>query len=938
MVDIAYGTGNEEGLPQINLPSFGDNSNSIVEDASTNIPSITVRPSDANRPSVQTETPVEPIQPTVAPISSQSYSSEIQEALANGYTGSEVKDYLRGRGLSEDDADLAVVESVKAKVNAAKAEGYSEEEISSFMSSSGYEPDLINYSLKAAKLDDKYKQLDYKPDELSEEDKAMEISELYTNIYSKYSTLGKQVVGIFDDDMALEARREVNKLNYHIAEKLKSEGIDAFIDDDSGDVMMRDENGDISEVESSFLQSIWNSKGEIGGAIAGGLAGAKAGAIAGSVVPGVGTGVGTVGGALIGSAVGSSLGRALDLTINAKKLSEDLSASLYMTQMKQAGIFDLTMGIVVPTTFKIGAKGYRGITKAWKYFSHGNPKGAYKALKATLDISDDEAKHLLNEWEKFNDTDALGQTFEEKAIYAISQTTQGAEGVVKTAAAQNARVTTMLKQAIDQRAKDVHAAVSAITDENTGALVRADLDAYKSDVKQFFDVIKKQGSAEIDGTDFVFDLDKTAIVPVMKNIEKKLSNPVVRERFVSYATRIEEASKDRSFSGLLELRSAVNDFKYSKTLATPDLEALNTVINKIDGQIGKAVKEYMPSTGKDWLRNFKKAKVEYAKMKQLEENALYRQLMRPGATEENLQKSLSKYGNSADVDTEIFNKVTKRLSPTVKVKVEGAAIKNALNRWTDGLNTEAQAINFPALAAELNGLNLQTKTAKDIRKVVQEFANIYKNDKNLADIATQFNARKPANSISTSYVQKGMFAIVGQTWEAFYRYLPTRGARNLALVHYLAKVLDNPLNVKTVDEFVKQLPVEKQAEMRSLVKDLQVQMAKQGPQAPKATVNMYKQTKTGSLAVTNGTMGKGIYLVDKVKAPNPDSKIVKQVVTVSEMATLDDISTLVGKNVTLKDIRTIPNLQKQLEDKGFKGIKVEDKAMLFPGNTTIKGE
>jgi hypothetical protein len=321
-------------------------------------------------------------------------------------------------------------------------------------------------------------------------------------------------------------------------------------------------------------------------------------------------------------------------------------------------------------------------------------------------------------------------------------------------------------------------------------------------------------------------------------------------------------------------------------------------------------------------------------MKQLEENALYRQLMRPGATEETLQKSLSKYGKSADVDTEVFNKVVERLSPTVKVKVEGAAIKNALNRWTDGINTEAQAINFPALSAELNGLNLQTKTAKGIRKVVQEFANIYKNDKNLADIATQFNARKPANSISTSYVQKGMFAIVGQTWEAFYRYLPTRGAHNLALVHYLAKVLDNPLNVKTVDEFVKQLPVEKQAEMRSLVKDLQVQMAKQGPQAPKATVNMYKQTKTGSLAVTNGTMGKGIYLVDKVKAPNPDSKIVKQVVTVSEMATLDDISTLVGKNVTLKDIRTIPNLQKQLEDKGFKGIKVEDKAMLFPEKTT----
>lgn len=393
--------------------------------------------------------------------------------------------------------------------------------------------------------------------------------------------------------------------------------------------------------------------------------------------------------------------------------------------------------------------------------------------------------------------------------------------------------------------------------------------------------------------------------------------------------RIENASADRSFSGLLELRSAVNDFKYSETLSSPDLAAINTVINKIDGQIGKAVKEYMPTDGKTWMGNFKLAKAEYSQMKRLEENALYKQLDRPGATEENLQKAISKYSKDKDVDTELFNKVVERLSPSVRAKTEGAAIRNSVNRWTHGGGTESQAINFPALAEELAGLNLKTKKAKGLQKVVQGIADVYKNDPSLAAIAGRPTMGRSQATLSDDVTQKAKYALVGTIWDSIVRYAPTKGANNMALVHQLTKLFDNPLHVKTVDDLVKQLPVEKKEMARSLVKDLQIQTARKGPAAKQATANMYKQTTTGKLTPTSGVLGKGVYLVDKVKNPIAGRKIVKQAIDPSTMATLDDISSLVGKNVDVKDIRALPNLQEQLTEKGFKGIKVGDKAVLF---------
>lgn len=895
---------------------------------------------------------------TNSPRASSPYAKQIQDALNNGYTTGELKTFLtQSKGLSEDDADLAIVASVKSQVLQARQEGYSEDEVLDYMKRAGYDEQLVTSSVKAARTDERYKDLDFKPD-LSEQEKAMDIADLYKNVYQKYSTWGKQIGGVFNDEMAIEARREINQLNYAVAEKLKKEGIDAFIDEQSGEVVMRDNNGQVTEVDSSSLSGLWNSKGEFAGALSGGIAGARAGAAVGSLAGPIGTGVGTAAGALGGSMLGAAAGRGVDLAINAKKLSEDLSANLYMTQMKQAGIFDGVGVVLGATAFKLGAKSYRGIMKGYRYFSHGNPNGALRALKENLNITDDQAAEMIANWERLNDiqgttveamakqkagqalTGAEQQALRyqamspaERAISVISQTGQGAEQAVRAAAAQNERIATVIRQSVNERAKGLTKAIDTVADENVGSFIRKDLKAYQDDVKSFYDVIKRQGSSEIDGTDFRFDLDKLAIEPVMKSIEARISNPAARERFVNYASRIDAASKDRMFGGLLELRAAVNDFKYSKTLSVPDVEALNAVLNKIDGQVAKAVTEYMPDTGKAWLDNFKKAKTEYSKMKVLQENSLFRLINRPGATEDSIQKALSRYGTDKDVDAELFDAITKRLSPATLAKVEGAAIKNLTNKYTFGETMDMQAVHFPQLAEELANLNITTPAAKGLKNVVQDIAKVYKNDPELAGITGRTAVTRMQAVLSADLAAKAKYSLVGAVWNNIVRYAPTQSARNTALVGQIDKLFKEPLHAKTADDLLKMVPKEAVPEVQSLIRQLQIQTAKQGGVKPQDFVNMYKRSANGKLSVSDGALGKGVYLSDKIKNPTADMKVIKHEVNMSRMATMEDIAKIAGRTVTTKDIRDNPNLARELMESGYLGIRYDDKVMLFPENT-----
>ncbi len=855
--------------------------------------------------------------------------TKIQEALSQGYSRQEIAKYLQQNlGVDPDEADRQVIESVQSKIKDAQAQGYTPDEIKNYLIENRYDGSIIDSALKTAEVPRSWKKYEWDPNTPAEE--AQDISDLYKNVYGKYSTMGKQVLGFVDEQSGIEARREINQLNISIAEKLKEEGIDAFINPSSGDLMMRDENGIEQEVDSSFVNDIYNSKAEVTGAITGGIYGAKLGA----KVPGKAKILAVPVMSAMGSMLGSSIGKAADMTINAAILKEDLEANLYMQQMKEAAIFDGVMNVVGTAVFKSGKHGYKAIMRAYDFALAGNSKGAYKALLENMQISDDQAKALVEQWEKFNQKAAPGKSAEEKAIAVISSTQQGAESMVKYSAAKDPRLANVIISDIDQRAKGLISAVDGIADENVGKFVREDLGKYRQDVKDFYGLIKNQGADAINGTDFRFNFEKLAIDPVLNNIGKNITDPKLQENFIAHMSRIQGASKDRTFGGLLELRTAVNDFKYSKTgMSKADKEALDSVLNRIDGQIGKAVKEYMPQDGAAWVKNFSKAKEEYAKMKVLEQNAIYRFVTKKTRSEASIQQALSRFGGNKDVDMELYEPVISRLSGATRAKVEGAAIKNLVNKYTLGEMADKQAIHFPALYDAMKGLNLQTQEGKNLLRVTEEMSKIFRNDVNLSRVSGNIAVPKFQSLLVTEPVTAIKLSLIRTVFNGLMRFVPGKTGNTASLLNKVDKVLRDPLHARSAEDLIRSMPKGQQAEMQSLIKQLQIETAKAPKKAAPTTGYMYKQTTTGKATVTNGALGKGVYLVDKVVKPSEGSKVIKQEVQFNKLASMQDISNLLGREVTEKELRTMPDLQQKLIDKGYLGIRVEGKAMLFPETT-----
>lgn len=940
------GTGLEGPGPDVSLPSSGQAS---VEQGPLH---ITVRPNDY-QPAPEPEPSNEEIsndvrhQPNLPKVGDRNWST-LQGYLQSGASRADIaKTMAAETGMNEQDADLDIVQTLAGKAREAYKNGANEGQVFDYMINKGYDPDLANNAIKTAKFSKRWELHNWMPNRTP--DDAEELVGLYQNVHSKYSTMLKGVSGALGDTRgAAEYADDISKLNASMIKYLNKQGFNAGQDPETGDITVTSEDGMVQKVDSTFLQSLWNSKYEITGATTGAIAGARMGVGVAAMAPlpptagGLITRAAIVGGfAYGGGYVGSAAGRGLDLAMNSYQLKEQLEASFYFNQMTEAGLADIVMGTLGAAAFKAGAKGIKGTSKvvmrAYDHVLAGNKKGALSELKKILHISDDQAKEIIDGFEsKLQGQQTVNGMFgprafaqEEKDLAALALTQPGAEGIVRQAVSDNPQASNALKISIDRRAKDINKAINTISDPNTGNLIREDLTAYQKDVKNFYGEVKQQGADAIDGTDYRFDIAPLAIEPMMKSIQKGM-NPRNQELILAHVMRIEDATTNRTFSGLLDLRQALNDFKYSKTgLKAPDLEAINKVINKIDLQVNKAVKEYMPNA-KQWSENWTTAKTEYAKMKQLEENVLFRRITSAANNEASIQRLLNKWGNDTDVDKETFNAVMERLSPATRSKAETAAIKNLTKKYTYGEVGDFQATNFPSLNEAIKELNITTPEGRRFAEGVNDMAKIFKNDPNLSSISGNLVIPTPA-SIATTFEGKVKMSILQTVWKEMLHVIPGRQANSKALVKHLSNVLDNPMNFKSTEDFIKAMPETSRTEMRSLVNDLRAQVAKAPKQQP-SKLKMYKQTKTGKLSTSDGALGKGVYLVDKVAKPLPDSKVVSHEVDLKRLATMDQISSLVGRDVSEKEIRNIPNLQQQLRDAGYLGIRAEGKAMLFPEN------
>jgi len=952
---------------------------------------ITIRPDGAKPIAQPIAEPSLPTQGTVTPELASDLAAEetnnvktnvrdpnvISQAFSSGASEDDIVNYMSSNGVDPEEARSMVANTLKAKVLEAKKQGVSDDEIASYMSANGFNPDVTVKALKSA--EPAKSKFDFDPNATVAEN-AMDLADLYKSIHGKYSTTGKMLGGLVDENMALEARQEINQLNVGVMQTLKQNGIEASINPEDGEVYVTNEDGQQEPLDSSMLNDLWNSKMNMVGTASGAslgttggiAAGTAAGAAIGSVVPVIGTAVGAAVGAAVGgtvgffggSAVGGSLGTAADLTLNSMRTKERLKEELYKSQMVEAGIADMTMSSMLKVGAVVGKSIGKGTMGAFNYLKKGNESGALQQLIDNLHMSNEQAREWIDNAKRYITQDVVKQShianmlsFGKKQV--ATKTASGpasdigvllnthpmAEAYVKEVASKDHQIANSIAISLDERAKGLNKAIQTIEDVNTSAKVRHDLNSYVKDVKDLYSKVKEIGDYSVSGTDFKYDLNKLAIEPVLKDIEKTIP-PKMQERFVGMMTRIELATKDRSFRSLVDLRQAVNDFKYGVKGLTPvHVESLNKVLNSIDGQITKAAKDYIPDS-KVWLEQFAKAKKAYAQMKQLQQNELYRTITKAtGKTELTIQNMLNKFGNNKDVDLETLNPVLERLSPHTRMLTEGAAIRNMVNRHTLGSATEMQAVDFPMLAEDLKMLNINSPEAKQLVGVIDELAKVFKNDKALSSVTGRIHTGSTNSMAFASTIEgKVKGSILKLVWQAtsdaIMARVPSKAGRNQALIKVANEVLQDPLKSVTADKLIKSVPEASQPEMRSLIKELQIAFAKQSTvqgTKPVEWQNMYKQSASGKLVETDGVLGRGLYLVDKVKNPTPGANIVKHEVNLTRMATLDSISKFVGLTVTEKDLPILLKntaLREQLIEQGMQGIKLDGKAMLFP-NTTV---
>lgn len=913
---------------------------------------ITVRPNDYK--TIETPEPTEQ-EKAKGVVEQQTFRGpntdewrNLQGYLSSGASRDQIaKTIATEQGMEEKDADLQVVKTLANKARQAYKDGANEAQVLNYMLSKGYDRNLANSAVQSAQFTKRWELYDWTPNKNPEQ--AEDLVGLYKNVYSKYSTDLKGITGLLGSRRAAaDYANDIADINNSMVKYLNKQGFNASLSPSTGEVMITSEDGYQQEVSPALLDTLWNSKYEIVGSTSGALAGAQMGARFAAMAPlppnqaGLIARAAIVGGfAYGGGAIGGAAGRGLDLAMNSYQLKEELEAGFYFNQMTEAGLADIVMGTVGATVLKTGAAGVKATSKnvlrAYDFVAAGNKQGAVSELRKILHLSDDQAKEIVDQFEsklqtQLTTTNRIGRTRnftpEEREIAALASTQQGAESIVRQATANNPQAANAIKISIDKRAKDINAAIENISDPNTGALIRQDLNTYQKDVKDFYGTVKQQGADAIDGTDFRFDINPLAIQPMIKSIQKGM-NPRNQELFMAHVLRIEDATTNRTFSGLLDLRQAINDFKYSKTgLKTPDIDAINKVINKIDVQINKAAKQYMPDA-KQWAENWQTAKTEYAKMKQLEENVLFKRIQSSANNEAGIQRVLNKWGNDTDVDKETFNAVAERLSPKTRSLAETAAIKNLANKYTYGTLGDYQATNFVALNDAIKELNLTSNEAKYFASLVDEMSKLFKNDPNLSSLSGNLVIPRPATALTDDLATKARWSIMSTIWNEILNVIPGRQANSKALVKHLGNVLENPMHFKSAEDLIKAMPETSRNEMRSLINELRAQTAKQ-PAKQTQKLRMYKQTKSGKLVVTDGALGKGVYLVDKVVKPNPDSKVISHEVDLSRLANTDTISSIVGRQVSEKEIRTLPEIQQKLRDAGYLGIRSEGKAMLFP--------
>lgn len=839
-------------------------------------------------------------------------------------------------------ADAIPLQEAVNKVPELLEQGYTKEEIDKFFKEA-YGVDLNEAKTKFKKLDFNVNELKFQtPEQLAQNFIDNKFDTVTTSNYEDilvqqlykaketYSKLKRKKFSILEESFfaplvydKIELAKTKFKANTEIGKILQKQGYDVFVDSESGDLYINPTGQSVEDLkktmgdgwtqamqplDESILDSIINSLGETSGAITGAVIGANVGGPIGM---------------LVGSAAGAGVGYLVDYLKASMDTKTKIDYIEALDNAKDSGALDVAFTVLGSAAYKLTAKTIKttsDLVKTIKYNTGNEANKALKALKDILNLTDDQLEEaaLTIAQQTKNDPVAKfvqnGKLDPDKAIESVITTMPGGEAIVRPAARKNL-FTIELASNIDKRAKDLKLLVNNSLPEQIGDVVIKDLTDYRTLVKELYSSVKQQGIKSVPPELYQFDMKKLALPQVLDSIEKNIKDPTKLEQFLNYIKVINNRTTDRSFEALLDLRQAVNDFKYSKILEDKrDFDAINSVIKNIDGEISTVVKNILPENeARAWLNNWKIAKQKYAEMKMLENNVLFKALNKPGISEQTVRRLVSKYASSLD---NTFNDVMVRLPANTRTIVEKSIIDYYLEKNMKRIEGFS-AIDFEKLAENINAVKIGTTEGKELKAVINEMAKIYKNDVALSRASRGLFNMQNSTYITDDLVARTKFEFVNRVFDYIKRKMPTKKGSALSLIHKVSKILENPMDAKLPSEIKKLVVSDDWAILEDSILKLRQNVANTPSKNAINKMQVYAEIEEKTGKILRFTTEKPTGTAKQIFV-NPD-----RIASEAQLKVIFE-----NTKLSPKDLNS-PIIKAELRRKGYIGYKLKDKLELF---------
>ena len=625
-------------------------------------------------------------------------------------------------------------------------------------------------------------------------------------LYGRYSTLGNIALSAFGNDEATaKVKADSNLIIKKGLEELRAQGIAADYRD--GQFYAYDDQGkEIPLEDVSLLKTINKSKWE---AFGGMTAGAGAAAYAYKNIPGPiqAKAIGAAAAGIAGSYLGVREGARLDGILAEMSMASKVDDGTIYKKMDDAGIADIiTGGVALPTAKLAGWTGAK-IKGIYDFVLAGNQKGAVDAMLKHTGIDEAEALQRVKALEDLVGP-LKGLNDNEKILYTLTRTQRGGEAIADAAAKIDPLASTRLANQISQSAEGVLNAVGDLSTKNNQYIFNQALDSYTKEVKDYYKAVKS--APEKVTEDFRFNLEDLNIQGIIDNIDNGISNPYIKQRFQDNTKLINDAYEGKTFNDLIDLRQAINDIKFNgPKLKFKENELLDNVIKRIDTEIDIAARTHIPDA-ENWLNSWSKAKTEYSQMKDLESNVMYKALTKPGLSEDQVVNIFSKYIKAGDnTFYQVMDKIRGANNFRVVNRIEGSVLNKLVNQFADGIEGSRRVINFPALSDEIKKVQWQSPEAKQLTRTINRMAEVFKNDVHLAAVTGKIQLPKFQSYLTADPVIRLKMEIASSMFNTVKRLLPTKTADTLAMANNVARLLENPLSSKSINELKRARPMER---------------------------------------------------------------------------------------------------------------------------------